>query len=454
MPTSINWRVLPWVICLGATVLVTFQGIRAADPPDQRPNIVLFMSDDHGADDSGAYGDGYVQTPAIDRLARQGMRFTAAFAASPLCSPSRCVVATGLMPHRNGGHKFGTPIKPGLRTMPMYFKQLGYHTVHAGKFHHAPRKQFPYDAILKDEHAAPGLLAGYDAAKPLLLVVCEHCPHTPWAKNQVYDPAKIKLPENFVDTPETRRLRADYYTEVTMADRLLGRVLDALERRGWQRNTLVLYTSDQGANWPFAKWCLYDAGIRVPLVVRWPAGKVKPGSVTRAMVSLADLLPTLIEAAGGKPPQGIDGRSFLPVLTGRKDEHRRAIFATHTGNDNGGPGIANHCPTRAVRTATHKYILNLRPEQTFTTHITGCRPGSAHYLAFWDSWVEKAKADEHAARLVHDYMHRPAEELYDLVKDPYERNNLAADPAGAELIESLRRELARWRKRQGEPVGE
>jgi len=190
------------------------------------------------------------------------------------------------------------------------------------------------------------------------------------------------------------------------------------------------------------------------LVVRWPAGKVKPGSVTRAMVSLADLLPTLIEAAGGKPPQGIDGRSFLPVLTGRKDEHRRAIFATHTGNDNGGPGIANHCPTRAVRTATHKYILNLRPEQTFTTHITGCRPGSAHYLAFWDSWVEKAKADEHAARLVHDYMHRPAEELYDLVKDPYERNNLAADPAGAELIESLRRELARWRKRQGEPVGE
>jgi len=423
---------------------------RAADVPDQRPSIVLFMSDDHGVDDSGAYGDTYVQTPSIDRLTRQGMQFTRAFAASPLCSPSRCVVATGLMPYRNGGHKFGTPIKPGLRTMPMYLKELGYQTVHVGKFHHAPRKQFPYDMVIKDEHAAPAFVTECAVAKPLFLVVCDHCPHTPWEKNKIYDPAKIALPPNFVDTPQTRRLRADYYTEVTQADRLLGQVLDALDERGWQNNTIVLYTSDQGANWPFAKWCLYDGGIRVPLVVRWP-GKVKPGSVTGAMVSLADLLPTLIEAAGGSSPNDLDGRSFLPVLTGERDEHRRVIFATHTGNDNGGPGIANHCPARAIRTATHKYILNLRPERTFTTHITGCRPGSPHYLAFWDSWVEKAKTDEHAARLVDEYMHRPAEELYDLEEDPYERRNLAGDSSHAGLLRSLREQLAQFRSQQGEP---
>ncbi len=421
----------------------------ADDDQDTRPHIVLFLSDDHGWADSGAYGDSYVRTPAIDRLARQGMRLDRAFAASPLCSPSRCVIATGLMPHRNGGHKFGTPIKPGLHTMPVYFKKLGYQTVHVGKFHHAPRAQFPYDKIVGDERAAPEILAAYQGDKPLLLVVCSHYPHTPWVKNETYDPAKITLPPNFVDTPETRTSRADYYTEVTIMDRLLGSVLGVLKKRGWEYRTLVLYTSDQGANWPFAKWCLYDAGIRVPMVVRWP-GKIRAATTSDAMVSLVDLLPTFLEAAGGSAPKDLDGRSFLGVLTGKTDVHRPVIFATHTGNDNGGPGIANHCPTRTIRTATHKVILNLAPEETFNTHITGCRPGSPHYLAFWDSWVARARTDRHAAAVVDAYLHRPREELYDLARDPLERHNLAADPAHAPLLRMLRGQLTAWRKAQGE----
>jgi len=445
---------MPRIVMMAAicVLLCVVQGtVRAQEAPvNDKPHIVLFMSDDHGWADSGVYGDTVVKTPGIDRLARQGLRFTQAFAASPLCSPSRCVVATGLMPHRNGGHKFGTPIKRGVRTMPMYFKALGYHTAHVGKFHHAPRKQFPYDTVIRDEGKTPEFLAQYDGKKPLLLVVCSHYPHTPWVKNKTYDPARIKLPANFVDTPQTRRQRADYYTEVTIMDALLGRVLDVLQRRRWEENTLVVYTSDQGANWPFAKWCLYDAGIRVPLIVRWP-GKAAAGNSSDAMVSLADLLPTFIEAAGGSPPKKIDGRSFLGVLTAEKKEHRPVVFASHTGNDNGGPGIANHCPMRTIRTPTHKYILNLAPQQTFTTHITGCRPGSPHYLAFWNSWVERAKTDEHAAKIVRDYMHRPKEELYDLTNDPLERNNLAEDPANAELLKSLRRRLADWREQQGEP---
>jgi len=428
--------------------------VRAAAKPKRttrRPNIVLFISDDHGVDDSGAYGDGVVRTPNMDRLAKEGMRLTRAFAASPLCSPSRCVLETGLMPFRNGGHKFGTPISRGVRTMPQYFKRLGYHTAHVGKFHHAPRKQFPYDTVVRNENKGGEFIADYKGGKPLLLLVCSTFPHTPWPKNVLYDPAKIKLPPTFVDTPITRRQRGQYYTEVTTADRQLGAVLAAIEKRGWDDNTLVMYTSDQGSNWPFAKWCLYDAGIRVPLIARWP-GKIRPGSVTDAMVSLVDLLPTFMAAAGAEPPEGIDGRSFLGVLQGRKKDHRDAIFAAHTGNDNGGPGIANHCPMRTVRTATHKYILNLHPERTFTTHITGCRPPSPHYLPFWDSWVQKAKTDRRAAKLVHAYMHRPKEELYDLAKDPHEQNNLAKDPACRELLASLRKRLTAWRKQQGDPT--
>lgn len=417
-----------------------------------KPNIILFIADDHGYADSGAYGDTYVKTPNIDRLADQSMRFTHAFAASPLCSPSRCVIETGLMPFRNGGHKFGTPIDGDIRTMPEYFKDMGYYTAHIGKFHHSPRERFPYDFVNGNENKAPEFLRDYDEDKPLLLLVCTHPPHTPWIKNADYDPAKIKLPPNFVDTPETRLDRANYYSDVTLMDSILGRVLDATSDYRGADNTMFVYTSDQGANWPFAKWCVYDAGLRVPLLVRGP-GRVRPGTVTDAMVDLSDLLATFIEAAGVRPPQDIDGRSFMGVLAGTTRGHRKAVFGTHTGNDNGGPGIANHCPARTIRTSTHRYILNLEPGRTFDTHITGCRPPNPHYLPHWDSWVQKAKTDAKAKALVDAYQRRPAEELYDIAKDPYEINNIADDPRNRRLLKDMRKQLADWRKQQGDTAG-
>lgn len=416
----------------------------------KKVNIVLFVSDDHGYADSGIYGDSYVNTPNIDRLARESMRFTRAFAGSPLCSPSRCVIATGLMPHRNGGHKFGTPIRNNIPTMPEFFKELGYYTAHIGKFHHAPRKRFPYDFVRGDENAAPGFIAEYSEEKPLLLVVCTHPPHTPWVKNTAYDYSEIELPPNFIDTRETRQDRANYYSDVTLMDSILGNVLKSLEKHGRKDNTLFVYTSDQGANWPFAKWCVYDAGLRVPLLVRYP-GSVAPGSRSDAMISLADLLPTFIEAAGGEPPESIDGRSFLAVLTGKAKKHRSVVFGTHTGNDNGGPGIANHCPARTIRSATHRYVFNLAPETTFTTHITGCKTGP-HHLPHWDSWVEKARTNEKAARIVQAYQHRPREELFDIEKDPHEMNNLAGETEYAPQKMLLRRQLAEWCNKQGDTV--
>ncbi len=424
-------------------------GLTAKEQKD-KPNIILFISDDHGWADSGAYGDAYIKTPNIDRLTKESLRFTHAFAASPLCSPSRCVIGTGLMPHRNGGHKFGTPIRSNIKTMPEYFKEMDYYTAHIGKFHHAPNKRFPYDYIHKKEQQASTFLSTYDKSKPLFLVVCSRPPHTPWIKNTMYDPAKITLPPNFVDTPETRADRAKYYSDVTLMDSLLGNVLDAVGKKGMNENTLFIYTTDQGSNWPFSKWCVYDGGLRVPFTARW-LGKIAAGSATDAMISLADVLPTCIDAGGGALPKDIDGRSFLPVLTGNHKAHRKVVFGTHTGNENGGPGIANHCPARTIRTPTHRYILNLSPETTFTTHITGCKSGP-HYLPHWDSWIEKAKTDPKAKAIVERYQHRPKEELYDLRKDPYEMENLAKNPEHAGLLKSLRNQLAEWCKTQGDSI--
>jgi len=418
----------------------------------RRPNIILFLSDDHGYHDSGVYGDPFVRTPNIDKLAAGSMRFTQAYAGSPLCVPSRCVIQSGRLPFSNGAHAFGTGMKADVKLMPEYFRELGYHTAHVGKWHHGNGRQPEYDFKHASDRKALEVLADHQRTKPLLLVICSHQPHLPWAKNEGYDPAKVKLPARAVDTPETRKCRTEYYTDVAQMDVFLGEVLQAVKTNGMENDTLLIYTSDQGANWPFAKWCVYQEGLRVPFLARWP-GTIKPGTVTDAMVSFADILPTLIQAAGAPPPADIDGRGFLDVLTGKADKFRDCVFGSHTGYMGKDlPGINNHSPARTIITRDYQYILNLDSGRPFDTHITGCKPKSQYYVAFWDSWVEMARIDPAAKAIVDAYRQRPVEELYDLHADPNEKTNLADDPKNAELKESLSKRLAAWRKQQGDDV--
>ncbi|CAA9375537.1 MAG: Arylsulfatase, partial [uncultured Phycisphaerae bacterium] len=192
-------------------------------------------------------------------------------------------------------------------------------------------------------------------------------------------------------------------------------------------------------------WNLYDAGIRGPLIVRWP-GKVKPGSATAAMVSLVDLLPTVVAAAGATlPPAEMDGRSFLPVLLGQADKHLDAVYASHTGD-----GKMNRSPMRAVRTGRYKYILNLNPGEAYKTHVS--EGVSDDGKLYWDSWVRLAERDAHAAEMVRRFRHRPAEELFDLSADPWEQTNLAADVGHASTLKELREQLKQWRVQQGEDL--
>jgi N-sulfoglucosamine sulfohydrolase len=456
------------VLCapIAAACLTLLPGIVAASPsgaapPAPRPHVVFFMSDDHTWRDCGPYGAKDVRTPNLDRLARESMRFDAAFAPSPTCTPSRSAIYTGLYPFRNGAHANHSLVNDGLRTLPHNMKDLGYRVVLAGKTHVGPREAFPFEYLEGSNVMPPGkdhvlwtdldtamvekLLASHDRdRRPLCLVVCSHSPHVYWPENDRYDPAEVHLPPYLLDTPETRVQRCRYYSDVTWMDRQVGDVLAALSKHGYADNTLFVYTADQGAQWPFAKWDLYDAGIRSPLLVRWP-GKVRAGSTTAAMVSLVDLLPTFLEAAGGAAPETIDGRSFLPVLLGKSDRHRDEVFASHTGD-----GRMNRSPSRCVRTAKYKYILNLAPAERFKTHISDGQ--SADGLAYWNSWLRLAETDANAAKLVARFHGRPAEELYDARTDPYEQKNLAADPAHASALAGLREKLRAWRLRQGEDL--
>jgi uncharacterized sulfatase len=434
-----------------ALLLVPLAGLMAASPA--RPDLVVFLTDDQSQGDVSPYGGAGIRTPHLQRLADGGLTFTRAYVASPSCAPSRAALLTGRMPARNGAEANHSRPLAELRKWPAYFQELGYEVVAFGKVsHYRQAKEYGFDAHGHDVlHDHAGIAAAIDflrgrpraGAKPLCLMVGSHWPHVPWPEEaSEYDPAQLPLPAGSIDTPRTRAWRARYAAAVTRGDDQLGEILAAV-RAHLAPDPLILFTADHGAQWPFGKWNLYEAGVCVPLIVSWP-GRIPPGTRTGAMVSWVDLLPTLLEAAGGRPPADLDGRSFLPVLTGGAARHRDRIFTTHS-ND----GRMNVYPARAVRDERWKYIRNLRPEFAFTTHLdlVGGRLGQRDFFATWE---EAAGRDPAAAAIVERYHRRPAEELYDLTADPAEQVNLAADPRHVVRLAALRGELDGWMREQGD----
>jgi len=433
------------------SVAATAPTVGAQSP---RPNLVLFLADDHGYWDSSVYGCRAVHTPNLQRLADEGLTFSNAFSGAAICIPSRAILASGLCSHRNGAIANGRQMREGIKTLPAYMTELGYRVAHFGKSHFLPATNYTkWEAVPSEFRREGGLnhdldpealekwLVGRDASdqRPLCLIVCCRSPHVIWEQNKDYDPAKVELPPTFVDTRETRTARANYYTDITKMDTQLGQVYASV-RRHLGRNTLFLCTSDNGAQWPFGKWNLYDAGIRLPMVAVWP-GVLRGGGRTEAMVHFTDFLSSFIELAGGKAPKDIDGKSFAPLLRGRSSRHRTEIFASHTADNN---SQMNCYPMRAVRTARYKYIRNLYPELSYQTHID--RALGRDGRDAWDSWVRKAHSDPTAAAIVRRYHKRPPEELYDVAADSHEMKNLAADRAHAAVLTSLRRKVDEWMK--------
>ncbi len=418
-----------------------------------RPDLVIFLTDDHGQLDSTPYGGYGIRTPHIQRLADAGLTFTRAYVASPSCAPSRAALLTGLMPARNGAQANHAKPRTELKKWPAYFQELGYEVVAFGKVaHYRHTGDYGFDHFAHDTfHDHAGIPAAVEflrnrprsAAKPLCLFVGSNWPHVPWPEQDLgYDPQLLPLPAGSIDTPATRQWRARYAAAVTKGDDDLGTILDAT-RAHLPKGTLFLFSADHGAQWPFGKWNLYEAGVAVPLIIAWP-GIIEPSMRTTAMVSWVDLLPTLLDAAGGKTPTGIDGRTFLPVLRGASPTHRDHIFTTHT-NDN----RMNIYPSRAVRDERWKYIRNLHPEFAFTSHLD-LVAGALGQRAFFSTWETATKTDAQAAAIVQRYHARPAEELYDLAVDPREQRNLATAPPHSAKLASLRGELDAWMKSQGD----
>jgi N-sulfoglucosamine sulfohydrolase len=418
---------LPWI----------HQELPAQTPRQARPNIIVFVGDDLGWRDTRPYGNLSVRTPNIDRLARSGLLVQQAFVTSPQCSPSRISMLSGRYPHTTRTEDLHTPLPPGERLLPSYLQAEGYFTGHMAKTHYGPEAERQFQWYAPETAAAlPGFLEAA-GGRPFFLWVGFHQPHRPYDSVPppgAHSPAGAVVPPHLVDTPATRTDIARYYDAIGRMDRAIGEMVRELERRRVREHTLIVFLSDNGAPFPREKGTLYDSGTRTPLVLSWP-GVIPAGSVhDGGPVSTVDLMPTLLEVAGGIPPASVQGQSFRGLLADpahwRGREH---VFSERNWHD-----CDEH--QRAVRTARFKLIR--------TDAYTGlplCTAADIGGSPSFQALRERARTGRlsPAQRRLFETP-RARLELYDLAQDPWELTNVADQAAYAAQVRELAGVLQAW----------
>lgn len=416
---------------------------------EERPNVLIFIGDDCSYSDLSIYGNTNSLTPNLEKLSSQGMMFTNCFQAVAMSSPTRHCLYTGVYPVKSGAYPNHTFVRDDVKSYVQYFKNIGYRTALYGKTHVAPKSVFSYDYLgeYKDGKMDFSKVKDYiekDSSKPFFMVVASHESHGPYTVGDPsqWDYKKVKLPPHFADTDEIRKEYVKYLAEINVLDSQLGKTMEVLDETGKADNTILIFLSEQGNSFPFAKWTCYNQGLHSGLVVRYPKA-IKAGSKSDALVEYVDIVPTMLDAAGEnlKKYDELDGKSFYGVLTGKTKEHKKYAFGIQTTR-----GVTNASPyygCRSVTTKKYNYIMNLTPEVEF--YCSTNRPNSK----MW-GWVEKSKTDEFAKRQIERYKKRPAEELYDISNDPFTLHNLADDPKYAEVKKELREQLDKWMLEQGD----
>jgi uncharacterized sulfatase len=433
-----------FALCLAAGARAAAAQPAAAKP--SRPNIVWLVGEDLGPD-LGAYADAQARTPNLDALARQGAVFTRAFTHAPVCAPSRSGLITGMYPTTIGTHHMRSVLLKPPPLFTSYLKQAGYTIAWPGGGPNRTGGRGKTD--FNFEVAADAFDHTEDWTQKLpqqpffayLNFPASHesqirAPVEAFAKltarlrpEERHDPAKAVVPSFYPDAAEVRRDIARYYDLVTAVDYEVGDVLAALERAGLADNTIVVFFGDHGRGLPRYKRWLYDTGIRVPLIVRWP-GRVAAGSLRDDLVAFVDLAPTMLAAAGVAIPPALQGQDFFAASRRR----RRHVFAARDRMDE------TYDRIRAVRGDRFKYIRNFHPELPYAQRIA-----YAELMPTLQLW----RRYDALGRLVHAQRHffaarKPEEELYDTANDEYEVNNLAGSPEHQAVLRDLRGALDRW----------
>jgi N-sulfoglucosamine sulfohydrolase len=423
-------------LSLLALALGALPRLQAQTSSAARPNIVVFVGDDLGWRDTRPYGNTAVRTPSIERLARTGLLVRYAFGTSPQCSPSRISILSGRYSHATRTEDLHTPLPTGERLLPVYLQAQGYFTGHMAKTHYGPlaEKQFQWYA----EQTAAALPGFLDAAgdRPFFLWVGFHEPHRPYdsVPPPGHAPARVAVPPHLADTPETRTDIARYYDAIARMDSAVGAMVAELEQRELRDSTLVVFLSDNGAPFPREKGTLYDSGTRTPLIFSWPAVIRAGATYDRRPVSTIDLMPTLLELAGGRVPAAVQGRSFRELLTAPESyAGREYVFSERNWHD-----CDEH--QRAVRTARFKLIRT--DAYTALPLCTAADIGASPSFLALRARARDGRLTGAQRRLFE--APRARLELYDLQRDPWELRNVANDPAQAARVRELARVLQAW----------
>jgi len=404
---------------------------------EKRPNFLIFIADDMGCDECGAYGHKTIRTPTLDQLAKDGLRFDRAFLTCSSCSPSRSSIMTGRYPHNTGAEQLHWPLPADQVTFAQVLKQAGYWTAAIGKWHLGEKAKAGFDKVNPRVADMVATLRDRPKDKPFLMWAAFTDPHRPYEENAIPKPHKpedVTVPPYLPDVPETRKELALYYDEISRLDGVVGEVLAELDKQKLADDTFVLFLSDNGRPFPRCKTTVYDSGIRTPFLVRFP-GRVKAGGVCTRLVSSIDIAPTLLELAGVDIGKTFQGKSIVPLLKDPAGQPvREHVFAEHNWHDFDDHG-------RAVRSERYKYIRNYYHE------VPGTPPADAVRSLTFQA-MRKLRDDK---KLTPEQMNpfvkpRPEEELYDTAADPHELKNLAKDARHKDVLDQLRKALAAWEK--------
>jgi uncharacterized sulfatase len=461
--------------------------------PQKPPNILFAISDDQSFPHASAYGAHWINTPAFDRVAREGVLFTNAFSASPGCSPSRAALLTG----RNtwqienaGTHASSFPIQymvyPDLLEEAGYFvgytqkgwgpgnwKISGRTRNPAGEAFNGHKMEAPTSGISSNDYAAnfSDFLENRPEGKPFCFWYGASEPHRVFEKGSGLKAGKkleeVKVPPFLPDSDEVRSDLLDYAVEIEWFDQHLGQMLQLLEEAGELDNTIIVVTSDNGMAFPRAKANLYEFGNHVPLAIRW-GDKVPGNRRVEDVVNLIDLFPTYLEAIGLKHPSEkypLEGKSLMNILLsdqeGKVDPERKGTYAARERHSSS--RWNNHTyPQRSLRTDQYLYIRNFKPErwpagapQKYEEDGT---LGEMHQ-AYHD--IDACPTQDFLVNHRNDpeigiYFHlavdkRPEEEFFDILKDPGCLNNLANDPAFREELLAHRNQLGGYLMETDDP---
>lgn len=404
----------------------------------EQPNILWIVSEDNGPF-LGCYGDNLATTPTLDKLASEGILYENAFANAPVCAPARSTIITGMYPPSMGTQNMRStyPIPESIRFFPQYLREAGYYCTNNSKEdYNMPKPEGVWDESSRTAHyknRAEGqpFFAIFNFTKSHESSIHKSIPND----SLRHDPAKMKLPPYHPDTPEMRHDWAQYYDKIEDMDGLVAGVLKELEDAGLAENTIVAYYSDHGGVIARSKRFVYESGTHVPMIWRFPEkykhlAPAKPGERTDRLVSFIDLAPSILSLAGIDIPEYMQGQAFLGeqqaaprdyvhLFRGRMDERIDKV--------------------RAVRNKKFRYIKNYMPHRIYGQYIEylwrapSCRSWEEAYLAGNCNEAQSAFWEE-----------KPPEELYDVAADPWEVNNLANDPAYADILNEMRKETDRW----------